>query len=106
MAETYLFFWSLMLFAMDCSTLALSIFSDLVAIEIMSEIYENTKVFIKAFQVGTSLGVGDLTVIQAMREALPRLSNYHLGLSILFSLAVLLSYILPSTICLLMWFLL
>ena len=87
------------------SVIILIVCLNLIAIEVMPEIYKNANVFIKAFQVGTSLGVGDLKVFQVVRKALPRLSNYYLGLSILFIVsAVLLSYIWPSTIWLLIWF--
>jgi hypothetical protein len=87
------------------STIILIICLNLIVIEITPEIYENTKVFIRAFQVGTKLGVGDVKVFQVVRKALPRLSNYYLGLSLLFmASAVLLSYIWPSIMWLLFWF--
>lgn len=69
--------------------------------DVMSEIYQVTKIFIKAIRSETSLGVGDITAIQLLKRALPRLSNYYLALSILFFVfAAMLGYIWSS----LLWF--
>jgi len=78
---------------------------DLIVVEVAPEVYKNTKTFISAVHCGTSLGVGDLEVFKFLRWILPRLSNYYLGLSILFiALAVTLSYIWASALLVLAQF--
>jgi len=57
---------------------------NLMLIEVVSEIYQNTGIFLKAFQDGADLGVGDIQAFQTLKNALPKLSNYYLALSILF----------------------
>jgi hypothetical protein len=65
--------------------------------DVMSEIYQVTKIFIKAIHSEASLGVGDIKAIQMLKRALPRLSNYYLVLSILFFVfAAMLGYIWSS----------
>jgi len=67
---------------------------DLIVVNVAPETYMNTNTFIRAIHCGTSLGVGDLKVFQLLIRALPRLSNYYLGLSIFFIvLGVAFSYI-------------
>lgn len=67
---------------------------DLIVVDVAPETYMNTNAFIRAIHCGTSLGVGDLKVFQLLIRALPRLSNYYLGLSIFFiALGATLSYI-------------
>ncbi len=74
----------------------------LIAVEVAPEIYQNANTFIKAMQFGTHLGVGDIKALQLLRRSLPRLSNYFLGLSILFiALSATLGYIWPFTMSLL-----
>jgi hypothetical protein len=69
--------------------------------DVMFEIYQFTKIFVKAICSETSLGVGDIKAIQLLKRTLPRLSNYYLALSILFFIfAAMLDYIWPS----LLWF--
>jgi len=57
---------------------------DLVIIEDAVELYSNSKIFIKKLQSGGNLGVGDIKVVQVMKHALPKLSKYYLGISIVF----------------------
>jgi hypothetical protein len=57
---------------------------NLMLMDVVSEIYQITKISIKAIRSETSLGVGDIKAIQVLKRALPRLSNYYLALSILF----------------------
>jgi small-conductance mechanosensitive channel len=67
---------------------------NLMLMDVMSEIYQVTKIFIKAIHGEASLGVGDIKAIQMLKKALPRLSNYYLALSILFFVfAAMLGYI-------------
>lgn len=69
----------------------------LIAVEVAPEIYQNANTFAEAVQRGTRLGVGDIRALQLLRESLPRLSNYYLGLSILFiMLSATLGYIWSS----------
>lgn len=81
------------------SLLMLIICLNLMTVKVVPEVYQNTENLIKAVQRGTSLGVGDLEVLQFLRGTLPRLSNYYLGLSILFmGLALTLGYIWSSVL--------
>jgi len=74
---------------------------NLMLIEVASDTYQNTKIFIKAFSNKANLGAGDLKVFQTLKRAMPKLSNYYLALSILFlTLAATLGYIWSS----LLWF--
>lgn len=57
---------------------------NLTVVEVAPETYQTARIFIKAVQQGTDLGVGDLRVLQTVRKALPRLSKYYLGLTIFF----------------------
>jgi len=83
------------------SVVLLIIWLNLMLIEVASEIYQNAKTFINAFNNKADLGAGDLKVFQVLKTALPKLSNYHLALSILFlTLAATLGYIWSS----LLWF--
>jgi hypothetical protein len=67
---------------------------NLMMVEHASEVYQNSETFVKAVQDGTRLGVGDLKVFQIVKNASPRMSNYYLGLSVLFIvLSVALPYI-------------
>ena len=70
-------------------------------VDVVSEVYQTTEIFIKAVRSGTSLGVGDIKAIQLLKRALPRLSNYYLVLSILFFVfATMLGFIWSS----MLWF--
>lgn len=74
----------------------------LIAVETTPEIYQNANTFIEAIQRRTRLGIGDIEVLHLLRKTLPKLSNYYLGLSILFiTLSATLGYIWPSILSLL-----
>jgi len=63
----------------------------LLMIDETQELHKNAGIFIKAIQTGKGLGEGDLEALGLMRSALPKLSTYHLILSVVFfasSLAV------------------
>lgn len=94
--------WKIFEYGLMSSFFILIICLYLIVVEVAPETYQNTRIFIKAVQRGTSLGVGDLRVFQIVRKALPRLSNYYLGLTISFvTFAATMSYIWPLTL----WFL-
>jgi hypothetical protein len=72
---------------------------NLMFLEHASEVYQNSETFIEAVQNGTKLGVGDLKVFQIVKSASPRISNYYLGLSVLFiALSAALPYIWSSAL--------
>lgn len=94
--------WKIFEYGLMSSFFILIICLYLIVVEVAPETYQNTRIFIKAVQRGTSLGVGDLRVFQIVRKALPRLSNYYLGLTISFvTFAATMNYIWPLTL----WFL-
>jgi hypothetical protein len=53
----------------------------LIVVEELPEVYAESKLLIKAIQSGSSLGVGDMKLLQVTKKLLPRLSYYYLGLS-------------------------
>ncbi len=57
---------------------------NLIVVEVAPEVYGDSNSFLNAFERRTELGVGDVKVLNSLRRALPRLSNYYLGLSIVF----------------------
>ena len=57
---------------------------NLMVLEDAREAYQNSKTFVNAVQGESSLGTGDLRVFQVIKRFMPRLSNYYLGLSIVF----------------------
>jgi len=56
----------------------------LIVVEELPEVYAESKNLMKAIQDGSSLGVGDVKLLQATKKLLPRLSSYYVGLSALF----------------------
>ncbi len=66
------------------SFIILIICLNLITFEDASDVYQNSKAFIKAIQRETDLGVGDIKVFKILKNATPRISNYYLGLAILF----------------------
>jgi hypothetical protein len=56
----------------------------LLMIDETQEFNRNAGVFVKAVENGTSLGQGDIKVLNVMKTTLPRLSVYHLVLAIVF----------------------
>jgi hypothetical protein len=53
----------------------------LIIVEELPEVYAESKILIEEIQAGSSLGVGDVKLIQATKKLLPRLSFYYVGLS-------------------------
>lgn len=93
--------WKMLECGLLLSLFILIIGLNLIVMEDAPEVYQSSKTFIKAVQGGTSLGVGDLKVFQLIKKLMPKLSNYYLGLSILFiASSVMLPYIWSSAL----WF--
>lgn len=70
---------------------------NLLVIEGAFEVYQNGSIFVKAFQRQTALGEGDVRVSNLLNKSMVRLSNYYLGLAIIFGLlALVLQYTLSS----------
>ena len=57
---------------------------NLLLIDVFSEVYQDASVFIKAVDAKADVGVGDVKVFQILKNAIPKLSNYYLILSISF----------------------
>ncbi|HYB93048.1 MAG TPA: hypothetical protein VED00_02785 [archaeon] len=53
-------------------------------IDVFSEVYQDASVFIKAVDAKADVGVGDVKAFQILKNAIPKLSNYYLILSISF----------------------
>lgn len=53
----------------------------LIVVDELPEVYAESKILIRAIQDGSSLGVGDMKLLQVTKKLLPRLSYYYLGLS-------------------------
>lgn len=71
----------------------------LIVVEELPEVYAESKILIRAIQGGSSLGVGDVRLLQLTKKLLPRLSFYYLGLSVfLFVLAVVLPIVWSSVL--------
>jgi hypothetical protein len=71
----------------------------LIVVEELPETYDESDVLVKAIQGGSSLGVGDLKLLQLTKRLLPRLSSYYLGLSVfLFALAAVLPVVWSSVL--------
>lgn len=84
------------------SLVVLLISMNLVVVEAAPEVLQNALVFAKAIRKKNGFGVGDLMVLDNLRSTLPRLSNYYLGLAILFAIfALALNYVWTSVIWLL-----
>lgn len=97
--------WKILESGLLLSLFVLIIGLNLVVVGDASEAYQNSKTFVKAVQGGTSLGVGDLKVFQIIKKLMPKLSNYYLGLSILFiASSVMLPYIWSSALWFFAWF--
>jgi len=89
--------WKVFEYGLLSSFFILLVCLNLMLMDVMSEIYQVTKIFIKAIRSEASLGVGDIKAIQVLKRALPRLSNYYFALSILFFVfAAMLGYIWSS----------
>jgi len=57
---------------------------NLLLIDVFSEVYQDASVFIKAVDAKADVGVGDVKAFQILKNAIPKLSNYYLILSISF----------------------
>lgn len=57
---------------------------NILPLDVAFEIYRDSGNFIKALQVGSKFGVGDLEVLKSLKKILNRLTNYCLGLSVVF----------------------
>jgi len=69
----------------------------LIIVEESPEAYAESKLFLKAIEDRSNLGVGDIKLLQATRRLLPKLRVYYLGLSIfLLALAAVLPYVWSS----------
>jgi len=104
-AGFFLILFKILEYGLLISFFILIIGLNLMALESAFDVYRNSKIFIKAVQSGTSLGVGDLKVFQLIKKVMPKLSNYYLGLSILFiASSVMLPYIWSSALWFFAWF--
>jgi hypothetical protein len=57
---------------------------NLMLVDVFSEVYQDANIFIKAIDAKADVGVGDVKAFQILKNAIPKLSNYHLILSISF----------------------
>lgn len=97
----FLIIWKTLEHGLLVSLFILIIGLNLIVLEDVLEIYRNSEIFIKAVQGGTNLGVGDLKAFQLIKKVMPKLSNYYLGLSIVFMVfSLMLPYIWSSAL----WF--
>lgn len=93
--------WKIFEYGLWLSLILLIICLNTMLIDVASETHQSAKIFIKAVQDEPILGVGDVRVFQALKDALPKLGNYYLVLSMLFwTFALTLSYVWVS----LLWF--
>lgn len=81
LALTLLFVFSAGLFLSSIITI---VGLTLIVLEQTPEIYQNSTVFVNAIQNESNVGVGDLRVLHAIMQLVPRLRNYYLVLSALF----------------------
>ena len=71
----------------------------LIVVEELPEVSVESKFLIRAIQDGSSLGVGDVKLLQLTKKLLPRLSFYYLGLSVfLFAFAAVLPIVFSSAL--------
>jgi hypothetical protein len=94
--------WKVLEYGLMLSLFLVIFCLNLMLLEVTLEIYQIAKVFIKAVHRKADFGFGDIKVLQTLENALPKLSNYYLFLSILFLVGdATLSYIWPSILLLL-----
>jgi len=92
-----LILWKIFEYGLLLSLVTLIICLHLMLVDFASGTYQSAKILVKAVDAKAGLGVGDLEVFQKLKRVMPKLSNYYLALSILFSIfAVTLSYIWSS----------
>jgi hypothetical protein len=71
----------------------------LIVVEELPEVYAESKTLIKAIQGGSSLGIGDIRLLQVTKKIMPRLSSYYVGLSaFLFAFAAVLPIVWSSAL--------
>jgi len=93
--------WKMLECGLLLSLFILIIGLNLIVLEDVLEIYRNSEIFVNAVQGGTNLGVGDVKAFQLIKKVMPKLSNYYLGLSVVFMVfSVMLPYIWSSAL----WF--
>lgn len=94
-------FWKILESGLLLSLVIVIVCLNLILPEIVAEAYQNVKIIIKAVEGKVDFGVGDIKAFQTLKNALPKLSDYYLALSILFfAFAATFSYIWGSII----WF--
>ena len=75
---------------------------NLMLIDVALEVYKNVKSFTNAIRHKSNVGVGDLTVLQTLKNSTSKLSIYYFSISLIFFiLGSTLQYLLPP----LLWFL-
>ena len=95
------FLWKILEYGLLLSLVIVIVCLNLILPEIVAEAYQNVKIIIKAVEGKVDFGVGDIKAFQTLKNALPKLSDYYLALSILFfAFAATFSYIWGSII----WF--
>jgi len=80
----FIFLWKVMEYGLLLSLVIIIVCLNLMLTDVASETYQSAELFIKAVHGEAGLGVGDIQAFQILKNALPRLSNYYLALSILF----------------------
>jgi len=80
----FIFLWKAVEYGLLLSLVIIIVCLNLILTDIASETYQSAEIFIKAVHGKADLGVGDIQAFQILKNALPRLSNYYLALSILF----------------------
>lgn len=91
------FLWKILEYGLLLSLVIIIVCLNLMLTEVASETYHTTGILIKAVCKRADLATGDIKAFQTLKNALPKLSNYYLALSILFLVsAATLDYIWPS----------
>jgi small-conductance mechanosensitive channel len=89
--------WKVFEYGLLSSFFILIVCLNLMLTEVASETYQTTEILIKAVRKRADLATGDIKAFQTLKNALPKLSNYYLALSILFFVfAAMLGYIWSS----------
>jgi len=76
--------WKVFEYGLLLSLFILIVCLNLMLTEVASETYQTTGILIKAVRKRADLATGDIKAFQTLKNALPKLSNYYLALSILF----------------------
>jgi hypothetical protein len=78
------FLWKILEYGLLLSLVIIIVCLNLMLTEVASETYQTTVILIKAVRKRTELVTDDIKAFQTLKNALPKLSNYYLALSILF----------------------